>query len=120
MEQEEKSPQTQEGTKSQLNIPQLLNLRDRAAMVAINFAGQTIDSYDGTYNLLIDCIYDALLEVAESKNMVVEKILIMPMESTKVTITNMETGKSEEVSVSDKEKMLKGLSTPNRKISFKL
>lgn len=61
----------------QPNVPQLINLRDRAAQVALNFAGQTISSYDGTYTLLIDCIYDALLEIAQSKDMVVEKIYLV-------------------------------------------
>lgn len=61
---------------SQLDVASILNLRDRAAQVALNFAGQTIDSYDGTYTLLIDCIYDALLEVAQSKNMVVENYFV--------------------------------------------
>lgn len=56
--------ETQEGTQSQPSIAERMNLRDRAAQVALNFAGQTISSYDGTYTLLIDCIYDALLEVA--------------------------------------------------------
>lgn len=76
MEQEEKSPQTQEGMQSQLNLAERMNLRDRAAQVALNFAGQTISSYDGTYTLLIDCIYDALLEVAQSKGMVVENYFV--------------------------------------------
>lgn len=71
MEQEEKSKH------SQPNVPELLNLRDRAAQVALNFAGQTISSYDGTYDLLIDCIYDALMEVAQSKDMVVEKVYLL-------------------------------------------
>lgn len=79
MEQEEKSQETQEGMQSQPNVPQLINLRDRAAMVALNFAGQTIDSYDGTYTLLIDCIYDALLEVAQAKGIVVERVLFVPV-----------------------------------------
>lgn len=65
--------------KFRISVPESFNLRDRAAMVAINFAGQTIDSYDGTYTLLIDCIYDALLEVAQSKDMVVEKIYMVPV-----------------------------------------
>lgn len=64
----------------------LMELRDRAAMVAINFAGQTIDSYDGTYNLLIDCIYDALFEVAQSKGMVVEKIYLRATEQSPFTV----------------------------------
>lgn len=62
---------------SQPNVPQLLNLRDMAAQAALNFAGQTISSYDGTYDLLIDCIYDVLLEVAQSKDMVVEKVYLV-------------------------------------------
>lgn len=76
MEQEEKFQGTQEGTQSQPSITEVLNLRDRAAMVALNFAGQEISSYDGTYNLLIDCIYDALLEIAQSKGMVVENYFV--------------------------------------------
>lgn len=78
MEQEGKCQPIQEDMPSHLSVPQILNLRDRAAQVALNFAGQTISSYDGTYDLLIDCIYDALLEIAQSKDMVVEKIYIMP------------------------------------------
>lgn len=86
VEQEGSCQLTQEDTQSshssehspQPNVPQLINLRDRAAQVALNFAGQTISSYDGTYDLLIDFIYDALLEVAQSKDMVVEEIYIMP------------------------------------------
>ena len=76
MEQEENSQQTQEGMQSQPDVARLIDLRDRAAMVALNFAGQTISSYDGTYTLLIDCIYDALLEVAQSKGMVVENYFV--------------------------------------------
>lgn len=68
------------------NIPQLINLRDRAAQVALNFAGQTISSYDGTYTLLIDCIYDALLEIAQSKDMVVEKIFLRATEQSPFTV----------------------------------
>ena len=77
VEQEGNSQETQEGMQLQPNVPQLINLRDRAAQVALNFAGQTISSYDGTYTLLIDCIYDALLEIAQSKDMVVEKIYLV-------------------------------------------
>ncbi len=76
MEQEEKSQQTQEGMQSQPDVIGLMELRDRAALVALQFAGQTISSYDGSYNLLIDCIYDALLEVAQSKGMVVENYFV--------------------------------------------
>lgn len=87
MEQEGKSQQTQEGMQSQLNITEtVINLKDKAAIVALNFAGQTISSYDGTYTLLIDCIYDALLEVAQSKGMVVEKIYFRATEQSPFTV----------------------------------
>lgn len=76
VEQEENSQEMQEGTQLQPSITEVINLRDRAAMVAINFAGQEISSYDGTYTLLIDCIYDALLEVAQSKGKVVENYFV--------------------------------------------
>jgi hypothetical protein len=55
---------------NQIEVASRINLRDRAAQVALNFAGQTISSYDGTYTLLIDCIYDALLEVVSLKGKV--------------------------------------------------
>ncbi len=86
MEQEEKSQQTQKGMQSRPDVIGLMELRDRAAIVALNFAGQTISSYDGTYTLLIDCIYDALLEVAESKGMVVEKIFLRATEQSPFTV----------------------------------
>jgi hypothetical protein len=34
--------------------------RDRATQAALNFAGQTISSADGTHALLIECIADAM------------------------------------------------------------
>lgn len=89
VEQEGSCQETQEGTQSQLNICERMNLRDRAAQVALNFAGQTISSYDGTYTLLIDCIYDALLEVAQSKNMVVEKIYLRATEQSPFTVCSV-------------------------------
>lgn len=123
VEQEGNSQETQEGMQSQLDVATLMNLRDMAAQVALNFAGQTIDSYDGTYTLLIDCIYDALFEIAQSKNMIVKQYFVkldngyIALDARTVTITNMETGEKKEVSVHDDE-LIEALSTTNRKISF--
>jgi hypothetical protein len=89
VEQEGSCQETQEDMQSQLDVAPRINLRDRAAQVALNFAGQTISSYDGTYNLLIDCIYDALLEVARSKNMVVEKVYFRPTEQSPFTVCGL-------------------------------
>lgn len=88
---------------SQPNVPQLLNLRDMAAQVALNFAGQTISSYDGTYTLLIDCIYNALLEVAQSKDMVVEKVYLVGLNAEIRTKTLEEFDRENEVCCSDEK-----------------
>jgi hypothetical protein len=42
--------------------------RDRAVQVALNFVGQHISSSDGSYELLIDCIHDALIEEQKQEN----------------------------------------------------
>jgi len=42
------------------HIAMALTVRDRATQVALNFAGQTISIADGTYELLIDVIQDAM------------------------------------------------------------
>ena len=36
--------------------------RDRAVQVALNFVGHHISSSDGSYDLLKECIYDAIRE----------------------------------------------------------
>ncbi len=36
--------------------------RDRAVQVALNFVGHQISSSDGSYDLLKECIYDAIRE----------------------------------------------------------
>jgi hypothetical protein len=42
-----------------------MNTRDRAVIAALNFAGQTISSADGSYDLVVAVIQDALIEAAE-------------------------------------------------------
>lgn len=58
--------------KALLEVPELvkpkpdvqaaIELRDRAAQVALNFAGQRISSSDGSYELLIELIHEAITE----------------------------------------------------------
>ncbi len=42
--------------------------RDRAVQVALNFVGHRISSSDGSYDLLIQCIQDALIDERKDEN----------------------------------------------------
>ena len=42
--------------------------RDRAIQVALNFVGHHISSSDGSYELLIQCVQDALIEERKDEN----------------------------------------------------
>lgn len=50
----------QERRPKQNQIQTAIELRDRATQVALNFAGQRISSSDGSYELLIQCVQDAM------------------------------------------------------------
>jgi hypothetical protein len=43
----------------------MIDLRDRAIQAALNFAGRTISSSDGTFDLLVTVIQGALQECAK-------------------------------------------------------
>lgn len=55
-------------------IQTAIELRDRATQVALNFVGHSISSSDGSYELLIQAIYDALQEVAEGYRKIIDDI----------------------------------------------
>ncbi len=49
-------------------IQTAITQRDRAVQVALNFVGHRISSSDGSYDLLIQCIQDALIDERKDEN----------------------------------------------------
>jgi len=50
-----------------MTVQERLDLRDRAAQAALNFVGQSISSADGSYDLLISVIQEAMGEWASER-----------------------------------------------------
>lgn len=49
-----------------MTLESIVEMRDKATQIALNFAGQRISSSDGSYELLIEMIQHELIESAEA------------------------------------------------------